>query len=75
MTTAHLIPGDEVDAVVTTVTPFGVFVRTDAGVCPAWSAARAATSVRFCTCACVSSTALRIGSAPSRPDETAGHAD
>jgi hypothetical protein len=32
MTIAHLIPGDEVHAVVTTVTPFGVFVRTDAGV-------------------------------------------
>jgi len=27
-----LNPGDEVDAVVTTVTPFGVLVQTDAGV-------------------------------------------
>jgi ribosomal protein S1 len=27
-----LKPGDETDAVVTTVTPFGVLVRTDAGV-------------------------------------------
>ena len=32
MTHTSLSPGDEVDAVVTTVTPFGVFVRTDAGV-------------------------------------------
>jgi ribosomal protein S1 len=27
-----LRPGDEIDAVVTTVTPFGVLVQTDAGV-------------------------------------------
>ncbi len=32
MTRKPLSSGDEVDAVVTTVTPFGVFVRTEAGV-------------------------------------------
>ena len=32
MTRISLRPGDDVDAVVTTVTPFGVFVRTEAGV-------------------------------------------
>ena len=32
MTRTSLSPGDDVDAVVTTVTPFGVFVRTEAGV-------------------------------------------
>ena len=32
MTRISLRRGDDVDAVVTTVTPFGVFVRTEAGV-------------------------------------------
>ncbi|HVD22612.1 MAG TPA: hypothetical protein VNC23_05915 [Lapillicoccus sp.] len=32
MTRTSLSAGDEVDAVVTTVTPFGVLVRTEAGV-------------------------------------------
>jgi ribosomal protein S1 len=32
VTRISLRPGDDVDAVVTTVTPFGVFVRTEAGV-------------------------------------------
>ncbi|HWI33669.1 MAG TPA: hypothetical protein VNS83_05110 [Lapillicoccus sp.] len=32
MTRISLRPGDDVDAVVRTVTPFGVFVRTEAGV-------------------------------------------
>jgi ribosomal protein S1 len=32
VTRIPLSPGDEVDAVVTTLTPFGVFVRTEAGV-------------------------------------------
>ena len=32
MTQIPLTPGDDIDAVVTNVTPFGVFVRTEAGV-------------------------------------------
>jgi ribosomal protein S1 len=32
MTEMPLNPGDEIDVVVTTVAPFGVLVRTDAGV-------------------------------------------
>jgi ribosomal protein S1 len=32
VTRIPLSPGDEVDAVVTTLTPFGVFVRNEAGV-------------------------------------------
>ena len=32
MTHIFLTPGDDIDAVVTSVTPFGVFVRTEAGL-------------------------------------------
>jgi ribosomal protein S1 len=32
MTDMPLSPGDEIDVVVTTVAPFGVLVRTDAGL-------------------------------------------
>lgn len=32
MTRIPLSPGDEIDAVVTSVTPFGVFVRTESGL-------------------------------------------
>jgi ribosomal protein S1 len=47
VTRTSLRPGDEVDAVVTTVTPFGVFVRTEAGVPGLVRAARDEVGMRL----------------------------
>ena len=47
VTRIPLSPGDEVDAVVTTVTPFGVFVRTEAGVSGLVRAARDEVGTRL----------------------------